>query len=561
MTYVEDDTDSYPKWKAIMFVILIFVTQLLSKLIFENARFYQLSLGAKASQALGALIYSKTLKISSATNKTFKKGDIVNFIQVDAKKLIFLAESLPSVARLPLILIVSVVLLFIYFKYSFFSGLGAIVLFIIINYFLAKVTSRFQTVVMKKLDIRMNIMTECLDNIQLIKLNAWEEHFTKKINQARKEELSALFKRFMLSVANSFMIYSTYPILAITSFASAILGINEFISVPIAVASIQALNLLRLTSRWLPFFIGLVIEFLVSMERIQHFLLCEEVDLKIIENKERENNETSVEINSANFFWGFNNDDILKQKSIKYQEDSTQAELEGKDSDEFSSSPILKECLEEFVNDGKNIPVNKSLCLKNLDIQIRQGEFVAIIGEIGAGKSSLIHSIIGDMIYVDEGTKEKFKDQFFASIDDNLEREILSRRNSEIVNQFNESLQNGKQFSYENCPIKINGKLSLIEQKPWIQNMSIRDNILFGEELCPIRYNKVIQISQLGRDLDILDGGDLTEIGEKGINLSGGQKARISIARAIYSNFDIVLMDDPLSALDAHVKKKIFQKV
>lgn len=112
-----------------------------------------------------------------------------------------------------------------------------------------------------------------------------------------------------------------------------------------------------------------------------------------------------------------------------------------------------------------------------------------------------------------------------------------------------------------NCPVKINGKVALIEQKPWIQNKSIRDNILFGNELIPEKYNKIIEISQLVRDLEILDGGDLTEIGEKGINLSGGQKARISIARALYSNFDIVLMDDPLSALDAHVKKKIFKQV
>ena len=90
---------------------------------------------------------------------------------------------------------------------------------------------------------------------------------------------------------------------------------------------------------------------------------------------------------------------------------------------------------------------------------------------------------------------------------------------------------------------------------------SNRDNILFGEELIADRYNHIIHICQLGRDIEILEGGDLTEIGERGINLSGGQKARISIARAVYSNTDIVLMDDPLSALDAHVKRKIFDDV
>ena len=90
---------------------------------------------------------------------------------------------------------------------------------------------------------------------------------------------------------------------------------------------------------------------------------------------------------------------------------------------------------------------------------------------------------------------------------------------------------------------------------------TIRDNILFGDELDPDRYNHTVHICQLGRDLEILEGGDLTEIGERGINLSGGQKARVSIARAVYTNADIVLMDDPLSALDAHVKRKIFDRV
>lgn len=100
-----------------------------------------------------------------------------------------------------------------------------------------------------------------------------------------------------------------------------------------------------------------------------------------------------------------------------------------------------------------------------------------------------------------------------------------------------------------------------MQQVPWILNDTIRANILLGQPLDEDRYNHVIDICQLGRDLEILEGGDLTQIGEKGINLSGGQKARISIARAVYSQKDIVLMDDPFSALDAHVKKNIFEEV
>jgi len=91
--------------------------------------------------------------------------------------------------------------------------------------------------------------------------------------------------------------------------------------------------------------------------------------------------------------------------------------------------------------------------------------------------------------------------------------------------------------------------------------MTIRDNILFGKPMDNTRYVQTIIACCLERDFEILKAGDLTEIGEKGINLSGGQKARISLARAVYANNDIILMDDPISALDSKVRKKIFKRV
>ena len=110
-------------------------------------------------------------------------------------------------------------------------------------------------------------------------------------------------------------------------------------------------------------------------------------------------------------------------------------------------------------------------------------------------------------------------------------------------------------------PIKIRGSVGYVEQSSWIQNKTIMDNILFGLPYSEAKYKTTISACQLERDLEILPAGDQTEIGEKGINLSGGQKARISLARAVYADNDIILMDDPISALDANVRKKIFEQV
>ncbi|VDN33674.1 unnamed protein product [Gongylonema pulchrum] len=110
----------------------------------------------------------------------------------------------------------------------------------------------------------------------------------------------------------------------------------------------------------------------------------------------------------------------------------------------------------------------------------------------------------------------------------------------------------------ESGTMHIGGSVAYVPQQPWIQNLSLMDNILFGAPLDSERYAAVLEACALVPDLATLPAGDQTEIGEKGINLSGGQKHRVSLARAVYADTDIVLLDDPLSAVDAHVGRHIF---
>lgn len=109
--------------------------------------------------------------------------------------------------------------------------------------------------------------------------------------------------------------------------------------------------------------------------------------------------------------------------------------------------------------------------------------------------------------------------------------------------------------------VNSNGKIAYVSQQAWIQNCSLQDNILFGKPLDKALYDRVVLACALKPDLDMLPAGDQTEIGEKGINLSGGQKQRVSLARAVYNDAEIYFMDDPLSAVDSHVSKHIFEEV
>lgn len=152
--------------------------------------------------------------------------------------------------------------------------------------------------------------------------------------------------------------------------------------------------------------------------------------------------------------------------------------------------------------------------LKDLTFNIYQGELIAIVGKFASGKSSFLQALIQNMVFI----------------------------------------------KTEDSHINIFGSIALCNQETWIQNKTIRDNILFGKEFNEKKYWEIIRICMLQSDLDMFPGGDLTEIGERGINLSGGQKARVCIARAVYSDADILLFDDPLAALDQYVGKSVFEE-
>jgi ATP-binding cassette subfamily C (CFTR/MRP) protein 1 len=311
------------------------------------------------------------------------------------------------------------------------------------------------------------------------------------------------------------------------------------ISAPKAILIWRCIEKIKWHFGQIPSFTNFLSEFVTSVKRIENFLLCDEIETQMTEKLDFNETDVAIEFKTSNFFWGFDLDqkDNEKVKDLK--------ELKSFVSSEVESIPFTEDCMNQTFEDR--------IALKNINLKIMKGEFVAIIGDVGAGKSSLINSLLGETLYVDDKVLDKYGDKELDYTNDNEDnippsiKEIMDARKQNV----NES----------EAKIKIAGSVSLVEQKPFIISKTVRENILFGEDLDKDRYNKTIEICQLARDLEILEGGDLTQIGEKGINLSGGQKARLSIARAVYSNKDIILMDDPLSALDAHVKKSIFDEV
>ncbi|KAL7041242.1 hypothetical protein ACKWTF_000685 [Chironomus riparius] len=182
--------------------------------------------------------------------------------------------------------------------------------------------------------------------------------------------------------------------------------------------------------------------------------------------------------------------------------------------EELDSSNVANEPSENAlsITNGTFTWGGETTTLKNINLKVRKGNLTAIVGSVGCGKTSLVCALLGEM--------EKLSGD-----------------------------------------VNVDGRIAYVSQQAWIQNATLQDNIIFGRPFKKEFYNQVIEACALGADLAMLPGGDQTEIGEKGINLSGGQKQRVSLARAVYSQADIYLLDDPLSAVDSHVGKHIFDNL
>jgi ATP-binding cassette subfamily C (CFTR/MRP) protein 1 len=320
----------------------------------------------------------------------------------------------------------------------------------------------YQKKQMKQKDQRVNLVNEVLNGIKVLKLYAWETSFMEKLLEIRKIEVDYL-KKYQYLEASQFMIFNSAPfIVSLASFASYVLldPISNVLDAKTAFVSLTLFRTLREPLFMLPFGINNIIQGGVSLKRINQFLNAPEVDLQTISHDDTWDD--PIVVRHASFTWG-------------------------------SSKSRREE-------------------IRNLNFTIKPGSLVAVVGHVGAGKSSLLSALLGEMI--------KTKGQ-----------------------------------------ANVNGSVAYVSQQAWIRHMSFRKNILCGYPFSRKLYDKVVDGCALREDIAMLNDGEETEIGEKGINLSGGQKQRVNMARAVYANRDIYLLDDPLSAVDSHVGKHIFNKV
>ncbi|NXU37523.1 MRP1 protein, partial [Drymodes brunneopygia] len=438
---------------ALFFVVLS--QTLLHQLYHRN----NILTAVKIKTAVVGLIYKKALTLANSSRQQYTAGQIVNLMSADAQQLLELAINMNLLWSAPFQIIMAVVFLWKELGPSVLAGVALLLLVIPINALIAAKIRRLKKSQMKYSDQQVKLLSEILHGIKILKLYAWEPAYQKKVMRIREHEVDVLKSSGYLTTYSMLTLTCIPFMVSLATFGVFFhLDKENVLTATKVFTSISLFNILRQPLFDLPSVISAVAQTKVSLSRLEDFLFAEDLNPEDVTMNYIGNH--AVGFIGASFCW------------------------------ERNGQPILK----------------------NLSVSIPEGSLVAVVGQVGSGKSSFLSAVLGEM--------EKLEG-------------MVQRR----------------------------GSVAYVSQQAWIQNDSLQENILFGSNLNRPYYELVLESCALLPDLEQLPNGDQTEIGERGVNISGGQKQRVSLARAVYSNADLYLLDDPLSAVDVHVGKHLFEKL
>lgn len=515
--YVQEKAIIYdlPAGKGVGYALGVSAMVLVGGLLANQGFYLSMITGAHIRGVCTKVLMDKSFKLSAKGRKQFPPSKITSIMSTDVSRIDLGVGFSPWLFVFPVPVAISIGILVHNLKAPAMVGVGIMFAFLFFAAGLGMMLFVFRTEATKLTDIRVGYMKEVLTNLKMIKFYSWEIPYFGKIKKTRKREMNYLLKMevtrsVIISVASSLTLISSFAAFMVL-YATASPSKRN----PAAIFSSVALfNLLALAFIVLPLSIAGATDAFLGMVRVGSLLAAEEFepDLErettLEEQLLLQDRKLALEVKNASFEWE------VFDLEVEEDEKDLKKDLSKEEKKEKKKETKARKKRAKLKRQGllKEEPVEKLAAfeLKEVDFAIRQGEFVAITGSIGCGKTSLLLAIEG-----------------------------LMKRNSGSV--------------------KINGSFVMCGV-PWIQNSTLRDNILFNAPYDETWYKKVVYACCLQSDIDMLPAGDRTEIGERGITLSGGQKARVSLARAVYANTDIILLDDVLSAVDSKVGKHIIDE-
>ncbi|KAB0372647.1 hypothetical protein FD755_015400, partial [Muntiacus reevesi] len=460
ISYVEDydPTDSAALHEAYGYAAGLSACVLLWAVL-HHLYFYHIQrVGMRLRVAMCHMIYHKALRLSSSAMGKTTTGQIVNLLSNDVSRFDQVATFLHYLWVGPLQAIVVTALLWMEIGMSCLAGMAVLIILLLLQSCIGKLFSSLRSKTAALTDDRIRTVSEIITGIRTIKMNVWENSFIDLITNLRRKEISKILRSSYLRGMNLASFFAVSKIMIFVTFIT-----NELLDNLIAASKVFVVvtlfEALRFSSTlYFPMAIKEVSEAIISIQRIKNFLSLDEMTQ--CHPQLPSDGEMRVDVQDLTAFWG----------------------------------------------KASEIPT-----LQGLSFTVRPRELLAVVGPVGAGKSSLLSALLGEL-----------------------------------------SLSQGK--------VRVHGRIAYVSQQPWVLPGTVRSNILFGKKYDEERYEEVIKACALEEDLQLLKERDLTEIGERGTPLSEGQKARVSLARAVYQDADIYLLDDPFSAVDAGVSRHLFEQ-
>uniref|UniRef100_G3UHU7 ATP-binding cassette sub-family C member 10 n=1 Tax=Loxodonta africana TaxID=9785 RepID=G3UHU7_LOXAF len=480
-------------------------------------------------QARGAvlgILYRKTLQLGPSR---LPAGEALNLLGTDSERLLNFAGSFHEAWGLPLQLGITLYLLYHEVGVAFVGGLVLALLLVPVNKVIAtRIMASNQTMLQHK-DVRVKLMTELLSGIRVIKFCGWEQALGTRVEACRARELGRLRVIKYLDAACVYLWAALPVVISIVIFITYVLMGHQLTATKVFTA-LALVRMLILPLNNFPWVINGLLEARVSLDRIQRFLDLPNHNPQAYYNPDPPTKPSTVlELHGALFSWdpvGTSQETIISHLEVKKwahsplsrrrdcREPSHLQAAANREGSHIGLVPTHRWL--PRVSEGRQLPALSPPCKQRACTSVAslQGFLVGIVGKVGSGKSSLLAAIAGE----------------------------LHRLSGQVT------------------VAGLSKGFGLATQEPWIQFATIRDNILFGKTFDAQLYKKVLEACALNDDLSILPAGDQTEVGEKGVTLSGGQRARIALARAVYQEKELYLLDDPLAAVDADVANHLLYR-
>ncbi|NXD09640.1 CFTR regulator, partial [Nothocercus nigrocapillus] len=457
---------------------------LVRTLLIHPAIFGLHHIGMQMRIAMFSLIYKKTLKLSSRVLDKISTGQLVSLLSNNLNKFDEGLALAHFVWIAPLQVVLLMGLLWEMLQASAFSGLAFLIILVLFQAWLGRRMMKYRDKRAGKINERLVITSEIIENIQSVKVYCWEDAMEKMIESLRETELKLTRKAAYVRYFNSSAFFFSgffVVFLAVLPYA-----VTKGIILRKIFTTISFCIVLRMTvTRQFPWAVQTWYDSIGAINKIQDFLLKEEY--KALEYNLTT---TEVELDRVTAFW----DEGIGEIFVKAKQEKNNSKGPSIDNNLFFS----------------NFPLHGSPVLQDINFKIDKGQLLAVSGSTGAGKTSLLMLIMGEL----EPSQGK---------------------------------------------IKHSGRISFSPQVSWIMPGTIKENIIFGVSYDEYRYKSVIKACQLEEDISKFPEKDYTVLGEGGITLSGGQRARISLARAVYKDADLYLLDSPFGHLDIFTEKEIFE--